>query len=41
MTWLKIVFLVFWDRKTDFVDPAPPSSTIGRQTLIAWFSLKI
>ena len=25
LTWIKIVFLVFWDAKTDFVDiPFPP-----------------
>ena len=29
LTWLKMVFLVFWDPKTDFFY-IPPSSTIGR-----------
>ena len=28
MTRLKIVLMVFWDRKMDFVD-IPPSSAIG------------
>ena len=40
LTWLKIVLMVFQDPKTDFVH-IPPSCTVGRQTLIARFSLTI